>query len=193
MKIVVGLGNPGSRYEGTRHNVGFDVLAELSRRWGGTRPKARFEASLCDITCQNEKILLCAPQTFMNLSGRSVQQVLKFYQTPTTELIVVCDDLNLKTAQLRLRSSGSAGGQKGLQSILTCLGTEQVARLRLGIGRPPGEMDAADYVLGRFRKDELELIDAAIGRSASAVEVWAAEGLAAAMNKFNGDADERPA
>lgn len=189
MKIVVGLGNPGSKYEGTRHNVGFEVLAELSRRWGAPRPKSRFEASLTDLLCGPEKLLLCAPQTFMNLSGRSVQQVVKFYQTPLEDLIVIGDDLNLKTGQLRLRASGSAGGQKGLQSILTCLSTDAICRVRIGIGRPPGEMDAADYVLGRFRKDEIDVIDGAISRAATAVEVWSAEGIAAAMNKFNGEAD----
>lgn len=193
MKIIVGLGNPGSKYDGTRHNVGFVVLSELSRRWGASKPKLRFEANLSEIMYGQEKLLLCAPQTFMNLSGRSVQQVIKFYQTPLSDVIVIGDDLNLKTGQLRLRANGSAGGQKGLQSILACLATDAISRLRIGIGRPPGEMDAADYVLGRFRKDELELIDGAISRAASAVETWSTDGLAAAMNKYNGDADQDPA
>jgi PTH1 family peptidyl-tRNA hydrolase len=187
MKIVVGLGNPGGKYDGTRHNVGFEVLRELGRRWGATRPKARFEAELSEILCGSEKLLLCAPQTYMNLSGRSVQQVVKFYQVPLTDLLTITDDLNLKTGQIRLRPSGSAGGQKGVQSILTCLGTDAISRLRIGIGRPPGEMDAVDYVLGRFRKDEISQIDEAISRAASAVETWAAEGVASAMNKYNGD------
>lgn len=190
MKIIVGLGNPGSKYDGTRHNVGFEVLAELSRRWGASRPKSRFEASLTEVMYGSEKLLLCAPQTFMNLSGRSVQQVVKFYQSPLSDVIVIGDDLNLKTGQLRLRANGSAGGQKGLQSILTCLGTDVVCRLRIGIGRPPGEMDSADYVLARFRKDEIELIDGAILRSASAVETWSTDGIATAMNKYNGEADQ---
>lgn len=191
MKIVVGLGNPGSKYEGTRHNVGFDALAELSRRWSAPKPKSRFEANLTEILYGQEKLLLVAPQTFMNLSGRSVQQVVKFYQAPLSDLIVIGDDLNLKVGQLRLRATGSAGGQKGLQSILSCLGTEAICRLRIGIGRPPGEMDAADFVLGRFRKDELELMDAAIVRAASAVETWATSGIEAAMNKYNSDPEEK--
>ena len=190
MKIVVGLGNPGSKYEGTRHNVGFEVLGELSRRWSAPKPKSRFEASVTEILCGTEKLLLCAPQTFMNLSGRSVQQVVKFYQTPLSDLIVIGDDLNLKTGQIRIRATGSAGGQKGLQSILTCLSTDDICRLRIGIGRPPGEMDAVDYVLGRFRKDELELIDEAVRRASSAVETWATDGIAGAMNKYNGDPDK---
>lgn len=191
MKIVVGLGNPGSKYEGTRHNVGFDTLAELSRRWNAPKPKSRFEANLTEILYGQEKLLLIAPQTFMNLSGRSVQQIVKFYQAPFSDLIVIGDDLNLKVGQLRLRASGSAGGQKGLQSILSCLGTDAICRLRIGIGRPPGEMDAADYVLGRFRKDELELMDAAIVRAASAVETWATSGIEAAMNKYNSGPEEK--
>ncbi|MBC8114393.1 MAG: aminoacyl-tRNA hydrolase [Candidatus Saccharimonas sp.] len=192
MKIVVGLGNPGDKYEGTRHNVGFDVLAELGRRWGAGKPKVRFEAEVAEIACGTEKLLLVAPQTFMNLSGRSVQQFIRFFQAELTDVLVVCDDLNLKVGQLRLRASGSAGGQKGLQSILTCLGSEVVPRLRLGIGRPPANIDASDYVLSRFRKDELEQTDGAIVRAASAVDVWAKDGISVAMNQFNADAEGGP-
>ena len=187
MKIVVGLGNPGDKYVGTRHNIGFDVLAELGRRWGATKPKVRFEAEVSEVLCANERLLLVAPQTFMNLSGRSVQQFIRFFQLPLTDLLVVGDDLNLKVGQIRLRQSGSAGGQKGLLSILTCLGTEDVPRLRLGIGRPPENADAVDFVLGRFRKDELQRIDEAVSRAASSVEAWIKDGLLAAMNQFNAD------
>ena len=189
MKIVVGLGNPGGKYEGTRHNVGFDVLAELGRRWGAGRPKVRFEAAVTEVVCGAEKLLLVAPQAFMNLSGRSVQQFIRFFQTPLADVLVVCDDLNLKVGQLRLRASGSAGGQKGLQSILTCLESEAISRLRLGIGRPPANFDTADYVLSRFRKDELDQMDGAIVRAASAVEVWVRDGVSNAMNQFNGEVD----
>jgi PTH1 family peptidyl-tRNA hydrolase len=189
MKIVVGLGNPGSKYEGTRHNVGFDVLAELAHRWRGPKPKARFEANLTEILYGSEKLLLLAPQTFMNLSGRSVQQVVKFYQAPLSDLIVIGDDLNLKVGQIRLRASGSAGGQKGLQSILSCLSSNDICRVRIGIGRPPAEVDAADYVLGRYRKDEIDVIDAATRKAASAVEAWAADGIDAAMNRYNGEVE----
>ncbi len=187
MKVVVGLGNPGDRYFGTRHNIGFDVLHELGRRWGGAKPKLRFEAEIVEVPCVSQKLLLAAPQTFMNLSGRSVQQIVRFFQVPLEDVLVVCDDLNLKVGQLRLRTSGSAGGQKGLQSIITCLGTDEIPRLRFGIGRPPANFDPADYVLGRFRKDELEIYDAAISRAATAVEVWSSDGIAVAMNRFNGD------
>ncbi len=185
MKLVVGLGNPGEKYTSTRHNVGFDVLDELARRWSADRPKSRFEAELREIRCGEERLLLVAPQTYMNLSGRSVQPLVKFYQVPLTDVLVVCDDLNLKLGQLRLRSSGSAGGQKGLLSILQTLGTEGVGRLRIGIDRPPPQMDSAAFVLAKFRKEELDEIDRAIRKAADAVEVWAKEGIAAVMNKFN--------
>lgn len=187
MKIVIGLGNPGDKYVGTRHNVGFDVLAELGKRWGFSRPKSRFEAEFTEIACGVEKLLLVAPQTFMNLSGRSVHQFARFFQIPLVDLLVVCDDLNLRLGQLRMRPSGSAGGQKGLSSILTCLGSEEIPRLRLGVGRPPPDWDPADYVLSRFRKEELGQIDAAISRAASSIEVWAKDGMTIAMNLFNGE------
>lgn len=185
MKLVVGLGNPGSSYDGTRHNIGFEVLGELALRWQAERPKSRFDANLIEANRNGEKILLAAPQTFMNVSGRSVQQIVKFFQIPLTDVLVICDDMNLKVGQLRMRASGSAGGQKGLLSILQVLGTEAVPRLRMGVGRPPGKMDAAAYVLQKFRKDELPDIDEAIRAAASGVEIWIKQGIAAAMNTIN--------
>lgn len=197
MKLVVGLGNPGSSYEGTRHNIGFEVLGELALKWRADRPKQRFEANLIESNLNGEKVLLAAPQTFMNVSGRSVQQIIKFFQIPLTDVLVVCDDLNLKVGQLRMRASGSAGGQKGLLSILQVCGSESVPRLRIGIGRPPEKMDAAAYVLSRFRKDELSDIDAAVRGAATAVELWIKDGISATMNVINaavpdGDDDAAP-
>ena len=185
MKLVVGLGNPGASYAGTRHNVGFEVLGELALRWHANRPRIRFEASLSEANFNGEKVLLAAPQTFMNVSGRSVQQIVKFFQISTTDMLVVCDDLNLKVGQLRLRGAGSAGGQKGLLSILQVSGSEAVPRLRLGVGRPPEKMDAAVYVLSKFRKDELPMIDTAVRGAAAGVELWIKQGLSAAMNVVN--------
>ncbi len=193
MKLVVGLGNPGSSYEGTRHNIGFEVLGELALRWRADRPKQRFEAHLIESNFNGEKVLLAAPQTFMNVSGRCVQQIIKFFQIPLTDILVVCDDLNLKVGQLRLRASGSAGGQKGLLSILQVCGSEAVPRLRIGIGRPPEKMDAAAYVLSKFRKDELPEVDTAVREAATGVELWIKNGIAAAMNVVNvsvSDADD---
>ena len=185
MKLVVGLGNPGRRYENTRHNVGFEVLAELASRHGQLKPKIKFESEVVEIMVGGEKTLLIAPQTYMNASGRGVRQFVSFYQHPIEELVVICDDMNLNLGQLRLRGSGSAGGQKGLNDIIQRLGSNQIPRLRIGIGRPPKFMDATDYVLGRIGKSERDILDETIRSAADAVETWIADGLASAMNRFN--------
>ncbi len=185
MKLVVGLGNPGRKYAGTRHNVGFDVVAQLARRFNAPAPRTAFQAEVTEAAIQGERVLLAAPQTYMNLSGRSVRQIVEFYKLPLDQLLVVCDDLNLPPGRLRLRASGSAGGQKGLQNIIEHLGTEDFPRLRLGIGRPPPQIDAVDYVLMRFPADERELIAAAVEQAALAVEVWVRVGTSAAMNQVN--------
>lgn len=185
MKFVIGLGNPGLKYRGTRHNVGFDVLAELASRQGGANPATRFNAEIVETFTGGEKVLLFAPQTYMNESGRAVRAVVDFYQAALPDLLVVCDDINLDCGRLRLRPGGSDGGQKGLRDIIRHLGTEEFARLRIGIGRPPGRMDAAAYVLSRFRSEEREAIDDAIQRAADGVELWLRDGLDAAMNHVN--------
>jgi PTH1 family peptidyl-tRNA hydrolase len=131
-------------------------------------------------------VLLVAPQTFMNLSGQAVSQVVKFFQIEPVNLLVVCDDMNLPLARLRFRSSGSAGGQKGLKNIIESLATDAIPRLRFGIDRPPGQMDAVDYVLTRFRKAERSEVEAAVIRAADGVETWIRQGIAVAMNQFNG-------
>lgn len=185
MKIIVGLGNPGLQYRGTRHNVGWEVLAELSRRGGDPKPSVKHQAELVELFIDGEKTLLVAPQTFMNLSGRAVRPLVQFYQTELADLLVVCDDLNLDVGRLRLRAAGTAGGQKGLQDIITNLGGNQFPRLRIGIGRPPGRMDAADYVLGKFTKDERVEMDIAVLNAADGVEQWIREGVQKTMNKLN--------
>jgi PTH1 family peptidyl-tRNA hydrolase len=190
MKVVVGLGNPGRKYHSTRHNVGFEVLEELSQRHQASKPKSDFEAEIAEIRLNEEKVLLVFPQTYMNLSGRTVGRLVKFYQLPVEDVLVVCDDLNLPLGRLRLRGSGSAGGQKGLHHIVQCLGTQDVSRLRIGIGRPPGQMDPADYVLGRFSTKDREVIDLAASAAATAVEKWVALGVQAAMNEINGQQGE---
>ncbi|MCA9114544.1 MAG: aminoacyl-tRNA hydrolase [Planctomycetaceae bacterium] len=185
-KTVVGLGNPGAKYTGTRHNLGFEVLAELSRRHGGGRPAIQFDAEVVDIVIGDCRVLLQAPQTFMNLSGRSVRKMVDFYNLPLDDLLVVCDDLNLEPGRIRVRGGGSAGGQKGVADIAVHLGTQEFPRLRLGIGRPPGRMDAAAWVLSRFRPQDREEIDHAIVQAADAVEIWCRDGLLEAMNRCNG-------
>lgn len=185
MKLVVGLGNPGKKYEGTRHNVGFLLVAELALRHGAARPRTKFEAEISEVNIGAERVLLLAPQTYMNHSGRSVRQAIDFFQLAPADVLVVCDDINLPLGRLRLRKGGSAGGQKGLANILQHLGTENVPRLRIGIDPPPAGRDAADYVLDRFGKAESRIISEAVTLAADAVGVWLAQGADAAMNRYN--------
>ena len=185
MNVLVGLGNPGRKYAGTRHNVGFEVVAELARRHAAPRPKTKFEAEIADVVVAGHRLLLVAPQTFMNASGRSVRQIVDFHHLAPGEVLVVCDDINLPVGKIRLRKSGSSGGQKGLENVIQHLGTPDVPRLRIGVGQPPAGRDSADYVLDRFHKSEQPAIDTAIGVAADAVETWLAEGIDRAMNRFN--------
>ncbi|RLS36441.1 MAG: aminoacyl-tRNA hydrolase [Planctomycetota bacterium] len=193
MKLIVGLGNPGRQYAGTRHNVGFDVLQVLGQRLGVDRWKSQFEADVADGRIGDERVLLLAPTTYMNLSGRAVKSHLVFHKATAADVLVICDDLNLPSGKLRIRGSGTAGGQKGLQNIVDQLGTTQVPRLRIGIGRPSAPIDPSDYVLGRFSAEERSGIDTACKSAADAVELWVKQGLAVAMNKFNIGDFEGPA
>ena len=185
MKLVVGLGNPGRKYTATRHNVGFRVIDELAARCGLGRSRTRFDAEAIEAVLGGAQALLLRPQTYMNRSGSCVLGARDFYKVEHEELLVVCDDFNLPLAKLRVRAQGSAGGQKGLQDIIRCLGTERFARLRIGIGPPPEEWDMADFVLSKFTAEEQEPIEAAIGRAADAVVTWARDGLENCMNQFN--------
>jgi peptidyl-tRNA hydrolase, PTH1 family len=185
MKVVVGLGNPGPRYDQTRHNVGFRVLDELAVRLGAGKPRLRFDAQLAEGVLASEKVFLAAPQTYMNESGRSIRQLIDFFNLPLSDLLIVCDDFNLDLARLRMRPGGSAGGQKGLADIIRKLATEEFGRLRIGIGKPPDQMDAADFVLSKFRRNEIKRMDEAILQAAEGVEIWIQYGLDRAMNRVN--------
>lgn len=185
MKLVVGLGNPGSKYEGTRHNIGFEVIDRLAALGSGAAFARKFEGFLAEGNVDDHRVLLLKPQTFMNLSGRSVGQTLRFYKLDPVDLLVVCDDLSLPLGKLRLRGGGSDGGQKGLKDVTAHLGTVAYPRLRVGIGER-GETDAADFVLSRFRSVERPVINDALILASQSVAVWVAQGLAAAMNRFNG-------
>ncbi len=184
-KLVVGLGNPGSKYDGTRHNIGFEVIDRLASGGSGTRFNRKFDGQLAEIEVDFRRVLLLKPETFMNLSGRSVVPALRFYQLEPSDLLVVCDDLNLPLGKLRFRRGGSDGGQKGLRDISAHLGSEDYPRLRVGIGER-GPVDAADYVLGRFRPTERPVIDDALISATQAVAVWVTQGADAAMSRFNG-------
>lgn len=185
MKIVAGLGNPGRKYLGTRHNVGFEVVEELAKRFSASGSKTRFEAETTEILVGGERVLLLAPQTYMNLSGRAVRAAVDFYKVPLSDLLVICDDLNLEAGRLRLKGSGTAGGQKGLQNIIDQLGTTEFPRLRIGIGRPPAGFDVVNYVLQTFSKTERPDILDAVWKACSATESWAQEGLDSTMNRYN--------
>ena len=186
MKLVVGLGNPGRKYEGTRHNVGFEVLFELARRHGPAKLKSAFRGEVADLSVGPERLLLLWPQTYMNVSGGSVLEARDFYKLQNEELLVVCDDFNLPLGKLRVRRSGSSGGQKGLENIIVRLGTDEVPRLRIGVGPVPDRYSGADFVLGKFTKLEMTEVEITVAEAADAVEVWAREGVQPCMNKFNG-------
>jgi PTH1 family peptidyl-tRNA hydrolase len=185
MKIVVGLGNPGAKYQGTRHNVGFDVVDYLAAGKGVGRPQTRFQSEVAEWLEAGEKVLLVKPQTFMNLSGRAVRQLLDFYQLPPAELLVVCDDVNLPLGRLRVRARGTHGGHNGLRDIQAHLGTTEYARLRIGVGAADEGADLADHVLSRFRPTERAAVEDAVARAAQAVVCWVAHGVEATMNRFN--------
>jgi PTH1 family peptidyl-tRNA hydrolase len=190
MKIVVGLGNPGARYDGTRHNVGFAVVDYLAEAPGAGREQSRFSALVRELMEGGEKLLLVKPETFMNLSGRCVRQVLDFYQLPVAELLVVCDDINLPLGKLRVRARGTHGGHNGLRDIQNHLGTTEYARLRIGVDAPRDD-DAVDHVLSRFRPGERAVIEDAVALAARAVLVWAGQGVQACMNQFNADKKDK--
>jgi PTH1 family peptidyl-tRNA hydrolase len=184
-KLVVGLGNPGSKYEGTRHNIGFEAIDRLASGGPGAKFSKKFDGLVAEVEIDYRRVLLLKPETFMNLSGRSVVPALRFYKLEPVDLLVLCDDLNLPLGKLRIRKGGSDGGQKGLRDISAHLGTDEYARLRVGIG-DRGPIDAADFVLSRFKPAERPIIDDALIAATQAVAVWVAQGPDAAMNRFNG-------
>jgi PTH1 family peptidyl-tRNA hydrolase len=185
MKLIVGIGNPGPRYHLTRHNIGFDTLNAFAGRHSFPACRSQFSGLITDHTVNSEKVALLAPQTYMNASGRSVRQCVDFYKLELEDILVLLDDMNLDVGRLRLRRGGSAGGQKGLADIIRHLGTDQFPRLRIGVGRPPGRMAAADFVLQRFTDDERQHIDVSIADSVAGMETWIRSGLNSAMNVLN--------
>jgi PTH1 family peptidyl-tRNA hydrolase len=185
MKLIVGLGNPGARYVATRHNVGFDVvdlLAERHRLDWTTAPRG-IEA--LSAKWRAADVVLAKPLTFMNLGGPAIVGLLQFFKIDVADLFVVVDDINLELGRLRTRAGGSAGGHNGLKSIIEALGTNEFARLRVGIGRGDARRDLADHVLARFDPSERMAVAEAVGRAADAAELYVAEGVAPVMNRFN--------
>ena len=185
MKLIVGLGNPGAKYAGTRHNVGFEAVDLLATRHGvewGTAPKGA-EALVANWRVGGA--IFVKPLTFMNLSGAAVVPLLQFYKIEVGDLLVIVDEVQLETGRLRIRPSGSAGGHNGLKSIIGSLGTDQFPRLRIGVGRGDSQRDLADHVLARFDADEKDVIAEAIVKAADAADVFVTDGPDVAMNRFN--------
>ena len=190
--LIVGLGNPGKQYENTRHNVGWRVLDRLAAKHGITFGKTEHKALTGSGTINGKKVLLAKPLTYMNLSGDAVQPLAHFYKIPATQLLVIADDLDLPLGTLRIRKMGSSGGQNGLKHILQKMGNQVINRVRFGIGRPPGKMHAADYVLAPFRGDDQILAIEVADRAVAAVETWLTEGVEIAMNRYNGTGEPKP-
>jgi peptidyl-tRNA hydrolase, PTH1 family len=183
LKAIVGLGNPGNEYKRTRHNVGFDVIDELARRWRAELKSSwRRHARLASV--RDKDVLLAQPQTFMNLSGNAVAGIMAFYKVQPVDVLVVVDEVQLPLGKLRLKPSGSAGGHNGLKSVIGMIGSE-FPRLRIGIGRGNQEWDLSDHVLSKFLAEEQPVVERAITRAADAVEMFVSDGVMAAMNRFN--------
>lgn len=187
MWLVVGLGNLGNQYVGTRHNVGFDVVDEIARRGNESfRRSWRFPATLAEVSESGEKALLCKPRTFMNRSGLAVGPLLRKKGFALADLIVIVDDTELPCGRIRIRRRGGSGGHNGLKSIIAALGTEEFARIRVGVGGKPGARAMVDHVLSRFSPDEKKEIAAAVERAAEAVWDIGKDGFEQAMNRYNG-------
>jgi len=186
LALIVGLGNPGPEYAKHRHNIGFQIVQELADRHAlsFTRHK-KAQARVAEGEIKARPVLLAKPQTFMNLSGKSVRRLSRDHQIPLECMLVVCDDLDLPLGRLRIRPGGGSGGQKGMRSIIESLGSQDFARLRVGIGRPPGGFDPAEYVLLPFEAEDKPLLAETISRAVEAVESWLAEGIVATMDRFN--------
>ena len=183
MKLIVGLGNPGRKYTGTRHNVGFEIVDTLAERHRLEWTSAPAEAILAK--WRAEDVIVAKPLTFMNLSGHAVGDLLRYFKIDLPDLLVVVDDINLELGRLRSRPGGSAGGHNGLKSLIGQLGTDQVARLRVGVGRGDARRDLADHVLAKFDPEERVEVAEAVGRAADAAELFVAEGIPPVMNRFN--------
>ena len=189
MYIIAGLGNPTKEYDNTRHNAGFSVIDALADRYNITVTERKHKALCGKGMIEGQKVILAKPQTFMNLSGESIRSLLDFYKISEEELIVIYDDISLAPGQLRVRPKGSAGGHNGIKNIIAHLGSQEFARIRVGVGEKPKEMDLAAYVLSRFSKGEQEIMQDAYKTAAMAAVAIMNDGIDSAMNRFNGKKD----
>ncbi|MEM7627543.1 MAG: aminoacyl-tRNA hydrolase [Planctomycetota bacterium] len=187
MKLIVGLGNPGTEYAKTRHNAGFMVLERLAHRHGLTGPKHKFHAGVLEGRINLHKVMLMQPMTYMNRSGLAVGEAAAFYKLDPEDILIVVDEVALDLGQLRLRASGSPGGHNGLKDLERALGTRDYPRLRVGIGPKPTRVPQVDFVLGRFTEDQLADLDPVLTRACDCIESWLEDGIEKAMTKFNGN------
>lgn len=183
--LIAGLGNPGAQYQGTRHNAGFMVADAFAKRHGADFRSWQNLGEYAKLSLDGKDVFLAKPMTYMNLSGQLVCALARFYKIPASNLLVCFDDMSLNLGDIRLRPSGSAGGQKGMKNIIEMTGTDKIARLRVGIGPRPAKFDAADFVLSRFSKTELPALQDAVCRAAEALDVYLRDGLEKAMTRFN--------
>jgi peptidyl-tRNA hydrolase, PTH1 family len=184
--LLIGLGNPGREYRDTRHNVGFMLIDRLIVRLNARGMKVQSKAIITTAIYEDRKLILAKPQTYMNLSGQSAQGLLNFYKLPVENMLIAHDDLDIPYGSIRIRPKGGPGGQGGMASTISQLGTKDFPRLRIGIGRPPGRMDPAAYVLQDFSREEMKVLSEIVDRAAEAALEFVKNGLNAAMNKYNG-------
>jgi PTH1 family peptidyl-tRNA hydrolase len=183
--LIAGLGNPGREYRKNRHNIGFMLIDHLARKWDLTISRMQSEALIADGRVDGEKIYLAKPQTFMNLVGRSVDSLARYYRIPLSNLLVIYDDLDLPLGTVRIRPDGGSGGHKGMASIIDSLQSNRIPRMRIGIGRPSGRMDPADFVLHDFRAEDVDLLDVTLQRSTDCIQLLIFDGIETAMNTCN--------
>ncbi|MFP3917782.1 aminoacyl-tRNA hydrolase [Lysinibacillus telephonicus] len=185
MKLIIGLGNPGKQYEHTRHNIGFECIDALSKKWDAPLNQMKFNGMFTSVHRPEGKVILLKPLTYMNLSGECVRPLMDYFDIDVEDIIVIYDDLDLETGKLRLRQKGSAGGHNGIKSLIQHLGTQEFNRIRVGISRPPAGMKVADYVLSKFSKEDDPIIEDAIAKTAAAVESSLSKKFLDVMSEFN--------
>ncbi|MBM7573152.1 aminoacyl-tRNA hydrolase [Aquibacillus albus] len=185
MKCIVGLGNPGKKYEQTRHNIGFMIIEELAQRFNWSLNKNKFQGKFSVEMVEQEKVILLEPQTYMNLSGESLRPLIDFYNVSVEDIVIIYDDLDLPPGKIRLRQKGGHGGHNGIRSLIDHLGTKEFKRIRVGIGRPTTPMPVPNYVLGKFEEEEKQAIKDSITRAADACESWFKKPFEEVMNEFN--------
>lgn len=183
--VIAGLGNPGSKYEGTKHNIGFDVVERLAKKYNIEVNKFKHKALIGDGKIAGQRVLLVKPQTFMNLSGESIREIVNFYKIPQDHFLVIYDDTSLPVSGVRIRAKGSHGGHNGIRNIIDQMGTNEFWRIKVGIGEKPNGWDLADYVLAKFNQDDLPMMEQGADKAVNAVELILTRGIADAMNHVN--------